>query len=426
MENLLEAIKPKLTEEENAQLLALINKQVVALGTDRAFALRDKRGEIVAFKQRVRLSGADGTLVKIKGNWSVSAQGFELLAEASGTCVMTPEKLFVDGEMRGNPWVCRDEHHRIVTVYARAIAFRFSSKGLPIVSDWLTTYDSPNYRLTDLLAKAKDTPKVFRLLPRGIEPEEEYTQSGARVNRTWARYYFDPACDLWVDTSSPEVLDWHSSIINREKKSLDYAQTFARRNAVKHLLGIHKAPEGCKGDWDLSVLCWRPVDGSILKWDMTRYIETRSRVQHLSSGGSFELSEVIHGQEEIGETDDDTIDVDEPDTTATAPAATNGATAEPQGEAAQPPPPAEAPAPKPPASPGKRKVKEKPEGSDEARGKLSNLLGFRGFYKDQWVAALKLAELPADWTPSVQDEATMDRMLDALSRALDSLEGGAE
>jgi hypothetical protein len=425
MDKLLESIKPKLTDEENSQLLSLINKQVVALGTDHVFALRDKRGEIVAFKQRVRLAESDGTLVKIKKTYSVSAQGYEVLSEASGTCVMTPEKLFVDGEMRSNPWVCRDDHHRIVTVYARAIAFRFSSKGLPIVSDWLTTYDSPNYRLIDLLAKAKETPRVFRLLPRDMQPEEEFTTGGLRIPRTWARYYFDPACDLWVDTSAPEVLDWHSQIINREKKSLDYAQTFARRNAVKHLLGIHKAPEGCNGVWDLAVLCWRPVDGSILKWDMTRYIETRNRVQHLSSGGSFELTEVIQGQEEIGTSEeDDTIEADEPDSPEPVPAAVNGAAAEPQGEAAKQPPPVEAPAEKPPASPGKRKAKPKPEGSEEARAKLSNLLGFKSFYRSEWAAALKASGLPDNWAPDVNDEPAMDRMLEAMSRAMDATLGG--
>lgn len=417
---ILDKIKGKLAEDEFASLQALLNKQVVALGTDRAFALRDSKGEIVAFKQRVRLCGTDGTLVKVKDNWSISAQGYEALAEASGTSVMTPKYLFVDGSKRSNPWVQRDEHHRVVTVYARAIAFRFNSKGLPIVSDWLTTYDSPNYRLIDLLAKAKGTPKVFRLLPKGMQPEIEYTQAGVPITRTWAQYYFDPACDLWVDTAAPEVLDWHSSIINREKKSLDIAQTFSRRNAVKHLLGLQKAPEGSKGVWDVTVLCWRPVEGSILKWDLTRYVEMRNRVEHLSSGGSFELAEVSRGVEEITPGDDsEVIDLEaEPDTTEPAAPAENGGPAETRGEAA-PPPSAAGAAPE-----KQRKTKPKPEGSVEAQAKAKNLLGFRSFYRAEYEAGLQALGLPPDYVPDVHDEATIDKLMAAISRALDAAVGG--
>jgi hypothetical protein len=225
----------------------------------------------------VRLTSADGTLVQPVpgGPWVVSAQGYEVLAEATGTCVMLPEQVLVDGEMKRNPFVMRDpQNGRILSIYARAVALRHSSKGIPQVSDWVTLFDAPSYRMIDLLAKAKKSPTAFRFLPSGLEPEQE-------DGKTWARYDFDAATALWVNTSNEEALQWYSTIINREKKSIDYAQTFARRNAVKHLLGVQKAPGPA---WDLTVLCWRPVNGSFIKWDYTRYADTRQRVERIIRG----------------------------------------------------------------------------------------------------------------------------------------------
>jgi len=61
-------------------------------------------------------------------------------------------------------------------------------------------------------------------------------------NATWARYPFDESSNLWINTAHEEALQWYAQIINREKKAIDYAQTFARRNAMKHLLGSRRRP----------------------------------------------------------------------------------------------------------------------------------------------------------------------------------------
>jgi len=78
----LEKIKDRLTPEELAEVNNIVSKSIVALGTDEAFALRDSEGEIRAFKQKVRLTAADGTLTQPVpgGPFVVSAQGYEILA----------------------------------------------------------------------------------------------------------------------------------------------------------------------------------------------------------------------------------------------------------------------------------------------------------------------------------------------------------
>ena len=249
---------------------------VVNLGTDEAFALKDTNGEIRAFKQRVHLSLSDKTLIQptSNGDCVISAQGYEVWAEASGSSVIFPKEVMVENNMMPNPFIERDPtNRRILAVTARAVAFRFSSKGIPQVSDWTTIFDTPSYRMIDLLAKAKKCPQAFKLLPGTMQPDED---------GTWASYPFDESTNLWIETSHEEALTWFSQILNREKKAMDFAQTFAKRNALKHLSGLQKAPGK---DWELSVLCWRPTSGNIVKWDSSTYVQLQGQVARLIDDG---------------------------------------------------------------------------------------------------------------------------------------------
>ncbi len=263
----------------NTYLAALHKQHIAALGEDEAFVLADKQGNIKAYKQRLTLSLENGGLVQpvFNGPCVVSAQGYEMWAEASGTCVIFPKSVTVDGVEQANPHVIRDPNNRrILNIYARAVAFRFSSKGLPMVADWTTAYDVPSYRLIDLIAKAKKTPQAFKLLPADMGTPEE--------KGTWGRYPFDETMSLWVNSAHDEALKWYGEILNREKKALDFSQTFARRNACKHLSGLQKAPGAV---WDIPVICWRPTGGSLVKWDSTTYANVQRRIESLGEGQNF-------------------------------------------------------------------------------------------------------------------------------------------
>ena len=287
---------------ELAVIRDVINNKVVALGTDEAFALRDNDGEIRAFRQSLTLSKANGGLIQpvAHGPFVVSAQGYEMWAEAAGACVIFPKEVLVANQWQPNPYAERDqENRRILAVHARAVAFRFSSKGIPQVSDWTTIFDTPSYRMIDLLAKAKTCPQAFRLLPSKIKPSESESD-------TWASYPFDESTNLWLNTSHDEALTWFSQILNREKKSMDFAQTFAKRNALKHLSGLQKSPflrseqngkfknEIYADTWTMPVLCWRPTSGNIIKWDATTYKNLRDRVGGLitSNGEDFQTKRI--------------------------------------------------------------------------------------------------------------------------------------
>ena len=284
-----EVIEQTELEKALTRIKDLESKSVVAIGIDQAFALTDKDGQIKAFKTMLNLSVEDGTLVTI-GTYpaapvAISAQGYELWAEKTGASVIFPKDVLVGDTLKPNPYMERDpKNNRVLAVHCRAVAFKYSPMGLPQVCDWSTIFDVPSYRMIDLLAKAKKTPQAFKLLPEGLEPKAEN-------NETWAKYSFDESTNLWLNTSHNEVLDWFASIINREKKAMDFAQTFARRNALKHLSGLQKPPQKAH-IWSFPVLSWRPTGNNIVKWDQTQYEQLQKRVAGMIEGSDeFEAGE---------------------------------------------------------------------------------------------------------------------------------------
>jgi len=278
------------------------DKNIAVLGADEAFILEDNSGQIKAFKKALTLSVQDGTLVKPGyGNdmpFVVSAQGYEAWAEATGASVIFPKDVLVGNKWMPNPYAERDPNNRrILAVHARAIAFRYSSMGIPQVSDWTTIFDTPSYRMIDLLAKAKKFPQCFKVLPNNMEPSVPEGKE-----ETWASYPFDESMNLWIDTSHKEVIGWLSQILNREKKAMDFAQTFAKRNALKHLSGIQKAPGN---QWRFPVLAWRPTGNNIVKWDAAQYANLQDRVAGMIEGGSDEFKGQIDLQQGSERTSDD-------------------------------------------------------------------------------------------------------------------------
>ena len=104
---------------------------------------------------------------------------------------------------------------------------------------------------------------------------------------TWARYDFDEATSLWVNTAHEEALQNFSQILNREKKAIDFAQTFAQRNALKHLSGLQKSKTG--DTWTLQVICWRPTSNNLIKWDPTRYANAQKALESVAEGNQDAL-----------------------------------------------------------------------------------------------------------------------------------------
>ncbi len=280
----MDLVKTDLDTETYVKLEKIVSKDIAVLGTDEVFTLRDSRGEIKAFRSLLTLSAENGGLIQpgYKKPWVISAQGYEMWQEAVGATVVFPKTVVVDGGVIGNPHTEKDSKNNIVSVTARARAYRFSDKGIPQVQDWTTVFDLDQYRMIDLLAKAKKFPQAFKLLPRSMDINDVDVDPDG----TWTPYYFDEATKLWVNTTHGEAYGWYTSIRNRAKKAVDYAQTFAKRNALKHLSGLQKAP-GPK--WEIPVLCWRPTGNNIIQWDGRKYAEMQDRIDGIIDDGGVEF-----------------------------------------------------------------------------------------------------------------------------------------
>ena len=304
IEAALKLIEQKAPEAFNL-MSAVVRKDIVALGTDEAFALRTKDGtEIRAFKEMLTLSEAEGTLNKpVKdGPYCVDAQGYEKWANTVGAQRFFPQRVLVNNNWVENKYPTYDENHRLVSYHVRTIAYRYNAKGILIWVDWTTIYDVRAYRLIDLLAKAKYTPQAFRLLPNDMgKPDNP---------GTWAHYPLDESTTLWINTSHDEALNWYSTIMNREKKCLDIAQTFGGRNAFKHLSAIQKAP-GNK--WSFPVISWRTTNGDMVKLDEADFMNMQKRVGELSdtTGRRPQIALLSSGTERVEDEEASIVETEE-------------------------------------------------------------------------------------------------------------------
>ena len=232
-------------------------------------------GEIRQFKTRVTLATVDDTLVALPGTGMniVSATGYNLMARMGGLMVVNANTVVVDGTAQSNPHVKRNARGHIEQVTCRAMCFGYSPLGIPTVSDRTVTFDLGLYRIQDLIAKAKGCPAAFKLVPVGTELPAA----------CWARYSLDEAVDMLVDTSSTEAINWYSNINSRQKKAVEFAQTFAQRNAIKSHpnVTIHKVKGNTTIQTTMSV--WRPVKGS-MQWDMTGFAGQVELIEALADG----------------------------------------------------------------------------------------------------------------------------------------------
>lgn len=274
-------------------LAAIRQKNVIALGDGEAFAVTDAEGRsIKATKRTVRLSAENGGLTQPvwNGPYVISAPGYSMLAHTAGAVCMNAPTVIVDGVEQQNPFVRRGPDGSIIEVHCRAMAFRYNENGQPMVSDRTTIFDSATYALADMVGKAKKAKDAFKLLPSAMpapNPPEE-----------WACYRVDEAVNLWMKITHDEVINFLGQILNRKKKALEFAQTFAQRNALKHLFGIAVVPgqgagRDCKPipQWDVPVVCWAPSDGGLIRFDTSRYAASTKVIEALSAGRPVALPE---------------------------------------------------------------------------------------------------------------------------------------
>ncbi|MBO5490622.1 MAG: hypothetical protein J5960_04235 [Desulfovibrio sp.] len=405
---------------EDAQVLgqylaALHKKSVVALGEGEAFVLRDGDGRAIkATKRIVHLDAANGGLTQpvYQGPYVISAPGYAMLAHASGAVCMNAPTVTVDGEVQQNPYVRRGKDGSIVEVYCRAVAFRYNEQGAPTVSDRTTIFDTATYMMVDLVGKARRNAEVFRMLPAGMEPP------GKREE--WACYRLDESINLWMKISHKEAITFISNVLNRKKKAMEFAQTFAQRNALKHLFGIAAVPGQSENNpishWDVPVVCWMPQDGGLIRFDMARYASATDTIDALTQGQSVALPEahqpivISRGTDQVngGELDEMTDPEDNP------------GRYEPQADALPEPPQAAAAQTEPDATtadgeemPDSTRPADEPAWTQEQMGAWKNLQVAREEFPVEYDKALRQCNL-TDNQVNPGNAAAVNRIIDRM------------
>lgn len=274
-------------------LAAMRQKNIIALGDGEAFAVTDAEGRTIqATKRTVRLSAENGGLTQPvwNGPYVISAPGYSMLAHTAGAVVMNAPTVIVDGVEQQNPFVRRGPDGSIIEVHCRAMAFRYNENGQPMVSDRTTIFDTATYAMADMVGKAKRAKDAFKLLPSAMPAPNPPVE--------WACYRVDEAVNLWMKITHEEVINFLGQVLNRKKKALEFAQTFAQRNALKHLFGIAVVPgqgagQNCKPipQWDVPVVCWAPSDGGLIRFDTSRYAASTKVIEALSAGRPVALPE---------------------------------------------------------------------------------------------------------------------------------------
>ena len=373
----------KASPAEAKALEAIYRKDVITLGTDEAFALRDSEGEIRAFKTNLRLSIANGGLVKLpfggpNDNIIVSAQGYEMWQEKAAASVIYPDKALVYGQFKDNPAPIYDANGNWKGWVVSAAAFRLTSLGIPQVCERTVIFDVDNRKNIEFLAKAKKYKQAFRLVPAGVQLQEE--------KGTWIAYPFDQFTSLYVNAAHDEALDWYGEVSQMLKNSLQLAQTHAARNALKHLSGLQKSPTGPV--WDIPVIAWRPTSGSIIKWDSTTYLNLKTKVRNLIAGDRSEFAqiELTKGTDSIDDEDRQAVsEISEEDKFSAVDVATNGN--------------------------GAAKTEEATPLTDEEKKVMANLAVAKKEFRVEFIAACTELEIEpdADITPA-QAESVMKKI----------------
>ena len=254
----------------------------------KAIAICDEAGNLKAFKTKIPLSIQDGTLVKPVGMGVTlcSAEGYKMQQRYSGLIADMLPTVVVDGKEQGNPYVGRDGKGRIQMVYCRAFCFGYTEMGVRSVVSKTVVFDVHTYELVDLIAKAKSQPADFQLRPIDME------SPGAK----WAKYPIDDSTAIFANVASDDFLKWMGQIMNRKRKAVEIAQTFAIRNAIKShpMVKFHKL-DGGEASTIVPALCHYAAKGE-MRWDRSQYAGFVDNVQALLSGKSKVIdAEVIDG-----------------------------------------------------------------------------------------------------------------------------------
>ena len=267
----------------------LARRNVVALGKDQAFVVRDGQGAARCIKTVVRLQIERDHLYTVGGKWKITAEGYTEINKVAGVQLAIPQELVINGRPHENPFL---ETHPsnpgvLLRIHHRVVSVGRTKTGQPVVLDYLLRWDANLYLLRGLRKASeqwKDDPsgrtnkkgdvrRVKVADPTAVEDmlQSDFVAEKAAGKRTgWAfiptAAVFEDFLGLAFNTRNPgvrEKLADHDNLIGFAERR---AGTIARRNALRHNAGIgistvvpaFVSEDGKSGHADVEVYGWPP------------------------------------------------------------------------------------------------------------------------------------------------------------------------
>jgi len=209
---------------------------------DVSVELRGDRGELYLVDTYSHDDDTVGKAVRI------TSMGYHRLNAKAGLEILTPPDIRYENTTRPNPYILRDDSHKVVEVIARKIALGFAPNGGLVAADQTVSFRPINKLISDLLPIIHRYPAVGEICNKSSIGREE-------LKKGW----FEPLHDsgsssigIWVPNVKHQELHslWHEygkSISYAER----YAQTMCERNAIKKhpaisfsTLAVHRGNDG--------------------------------------------------------------------------------------------------------------------------------------------------------------------------------------
>lgn len=346
---------------------------ILALGKDEIFAVRDGQQKLRCVKVPVHLTLEEGHLYCVQGKWNITADGYVKLNSVAGLTTVQPETIIVDGRERPNPYL---EHHPqkpgvLLRVHCRVMTVGRSVTGQPCAVDYRLKFDPTLYLLQALkkLQEGKWAPKGKERTPL-LDAVEDMTQSEWDERRAagdlkgWAFIPYQALGDddflgVAFNNRHPDVKKLTGDQVNLMNFAERRAQSICWRNACR------KNPAVAVTTVNVTITGYDSPKGDAKPKPITAYADvmiyawppdarSQQEVAEILLDGAKEGKAAVTVVEEDAETEDtDHSEVGEAEARE-MPAQEEAAEAKPEPEPPKPAAPAQAPAPQPKSEPKAR------------------------------------------------------------------------
>jgi hypothetical protein len=193
--------------------------------------LVSKEGKWVCVKQQIDLYEKLGHIYKVKNNWKITADGYDLINRVTGVNIFKPDYLILpDGKQAGNPYTEKDAYQNINRITTRILGSGYTRTGNLAINDVTVTFDLDKYFRQEIvgLTRIANNPPA-KICKRSSLNEKEL------ANGLW--FVIEPVNEIIVYASLTE--SYTKKILANKVDREKFAERIAYRLAKRTCLAQH-------------------------------------------------------------------------------------------------------------------------------------------------------------------------------------------